>query len=427
MNELPRPLAVSSMSWKMEGLQEHIFRVARWAALTPLLLGPPGFALLSALSGSRGALSTLAAALGLSFCAAPVVGLIGAAVGLEWSVGKGKARLFDDALSVSQEGRDRLFSLDDFRAGWVNGKVVELETRHGNVLQLTMRSETEARELLAGAGLDARRRTMQMRLGPSDFLTTMLYLVGPMVAWWGAMAAGGALNRLVGPVPGELRLMAMSFLFVLFFVLLRGAVNTFLAPAGLTIGADGVKIEQNLSTTFLPFSSIVTWDIDEDGVSFATRDGRTVRARARHLRLDGKASAVYTRLQEARKVHLEGWAPEEARALLRRGGRPLADWRASLRGLLRPGDYRGAPLSEDDLVRVLESPDEPAEARVGAALALREQARGETQARLRVAAGACANPRLRVAFERIADEKEDDEVLAAALEGEAPRGRAQGG
>lgn len=54
MNELPRPLAVSSMSWKMEGLRARLFWLARWTALTPLLLGPPGFALLSALSGSRG-------------------------------------------------------------------------------------------------------------------------------------------------------------------------------------------------------------------------------------------------------------------------------------------------------------------------------------------------------------------------------------
>jgi len=161
-------------------------------------------------------------------------------------------------------------------------------------------------------------------------------------------------------------------------------------------------------------------------VTFVLRDGTSVRARGRHLLLDGQATAVAERLEEAKKVHLSGRATEEARLLLARGSRPVGEWRTALRKLLEQGDYRESPLDPHELYQVLSSPEEPAELRLGAALALRERDPTEVKRRLRVAADACANPRLRVAFEALARGKDEEEVLMAALEAEPRRERAPG-
>lgn len=409
----------TASSWKLDGLQARFFQAARWLFLAPPLLAPLLVVLDS--GATRTLLGTMVT---LALLVAPTVALLGVLLEVPLPRRRGEARLQGKMLELRAKNGSTKIPRKKLRAGWVGQEGLELETRAGNVLRLRGTPADDARRLLAEAGLDARQRTLQLRLGTSDFLTAMLYLVGPGVAYAGAIALVGALIRLFELPRGNAFVVGMLYLTPLLFGLLRGGVRAFLAPALLTIGADGVKIEQNLTTTFLPFAKIRDWTLQPDGVTFLLRDGTSVRARGRHLTLDGKSSAVAERLEEARKVHLAGHAGEEARLHLARGSRPLHEWRAALRGLLARGDYREAPLSEDELRQVLSSPDEAAELRLGAALALQERAPAEIKARLRVAAEACANPKLRVAFEALARGKDEDEALLAALE-EPERRRAQ--
>jgi hypothetical protein len=413
-DEPGQPVKYGGSAWKLEGVQATLFRVARWLFLAPLLLVPPG--LLLGLPGMREILSLSA---GMAFLAAPALALLGGLLEIPWPAGKGEARVAGKKLVLEQRRRRKEIPRKRLRAGWLGPEGLELETRAGNVLRLRGTPPEEARRLLAEAGLDARQRTIQLQLGPSDFLTALLYLVGPGVAYTGAITAVVGLTKLLGLLKGDVFIVGMFYLTPLLFGLLRGAVQAFLAPARLTIGADGVKIEQNLTTTFLPFAQIRDWTVKADGVTFLLRDGSSVRARGRHLTLDGKGAAVAGRLEEAKKVHLSGRAGEEARLLLARGSRPVSEWRGALGKLLDRGDYRETSLDPQELYQVLSSPEEPAELRLGAALALRERAPAEVKERLRVAAQACANPRLRVAFEALArgkDAKEEDEALLAALE-----------
>ena len=411
-------IAYRTLRWRLDGLQARLFQLA-WA----LFLSPLVFAPLAAVLGVfRVAMSGLTTA---AFLVAPVVALLGALVEVEWPwplMQGGRASVVDDVLILARKKKVERISRKKLRAAWVHQGGLELETTEGNLLQMGM-DLGEARRLLAELGLDARRRTLQLRLGPSDFLTAMTILLGPAVAYWLVLGLLGLLD-----VPrGDTFSSAIFYLTPLLFFALRGAVQAFLGPARLTIGADGVQIRQDLRTRFLPFSRMRDWRVEASGVTFLLRDGRSVKARGRHLMLDGKASAVAERLEEARRLHLPGEERAEARALLARRARAPGEWKKELEQLLTRGDYRESPVQEEELKAILESPEEAPELRLGAALALRGRAPAEVRGKLRAAAEVCANPRLRVAFEAIARGKDEDEALLAALdeqEKQERRGRA---
>jgi hypothetical protein len=71
------------------------------------------------------------------------------------------------------------------------------------------------------------------------------------------------------------------------------------------------------------------------------------------------------------------------------------------------GDYRGAPLDREALLRVVERPLADPTARAAAAVALKLQRLepGERE-RMRIACAATANPRLRIALDAVSDEEE---------------------
>ena len=86
-------------------------------------------------------------------------------------------------------------------------------------------------------------------------------------------------------------------------------------------------------------------------------------------------------------------------------------------------NYRGAALTREQLWALVEGPEIEANARRAAAEALARTSDGADRARLRVAAGHCAAPEVRVAIERIADEEPADgerERELRAARGSAP-------
>ncbi len=421
------------------------FALGRWLLFGSLLVWFPVLGLLdghlapelwSRLSSGSGWLivgAAGAAAAGLVLEA--VIGALG---------GGGAARVSvkQKTLRIRRGKRVKLLPLRDFRSGWVlgpslysayqqstqtgsplalpRGAVVELETRAGNLLRLEVNDREQARELLATTRLDARHRVLTATLGPTDFVTAMLYLLGPIASGLLTMTLGRALP-LVSMSPGEREMLGVWVTTVL-FLCLRALVQAYVMPARLTIGNDGVTIDQNLRRTFLPFTSLRDWKVRDDGVEFTRRDGSQVVARGRHLWLDGKMQALSERLEEARRVHLGGHAREEVRQVLVRGGQSLAAWRQSVGEILgRSAGYRDdGGLREEDLREVLESASEPAEARLGAAMALRVSDE-RLPRRLRVLAASCASEPLRRAFEGMAASEVDDETLEAALAGDARR------
>jgi len=128
--------------------------------------------------------------------------------------------------------------------------------------------------------------------------------------------------------------------------------------------------------------------------------------------VEEEAQLFVERIREAMGVPE---APESATALLARGARPLAEWIQALRsiGAGAMANLRTADVDPERLWRVLESPSASATDRAAAAVALASSEEPGRRERIRVAASAIAQPKLRVAVE--AASHEDEAALADAL------------
>jgi hypothetical protein len=97
------------------------------------------------------------------------------------------------------------------------------------------------------------------------------------------------------------------------------------------------------------------------------------------------------------------------------GQRHGKEWLAEIDGLLHGGNrYRVAAPDADSLTKIVGDAASPADARVGAAAAL-IRLHGEGRRAVRIAAGACAEPKVRAALLALG-EAESDDAVAEVLE-----------
>jgi hypothetical protein len=257
--------------------------------------------------------------------------------------------------------------------------------------------------------MDASRRTLRMRLGGSLFFDLLTLILAPVVL--GPLTAGA----------GKLSVVLTMALTVGLFLLVRRLAG----PAELVVGADGVIVRQGFAARFVPFGRVASVEIAPAAwrpVVFRLTDGSTVEARA-HGMSAGDREALAARLDDARRAFAAGDAAEGALARVERRGRSAAAWREAMREVIEAGDgYREPGVTREALVEVVESPAVPVERRVGAALALAGTGDDELRHRVRIAAEACADERVRVALALAADGALDDDAMeeALAFEAEAP-------
>lgn len=106
--------------------------------------------------------------------------------------------------------------------------------------------------------------------------------------------------------------------------------------------------------------------------------------------------------------------------VLARNARPIGEWRRALTGVMTKSGYRSAGHDLEEVMRIVEDPRAPAEQRVAAAVAVRPHGGAAVQERIRVAALASVEPRLRVTLEKASSgELEDAELEALAAESKA--------
>jgi hypothetical protein len=331
-------------------------------------------------------------------------------------------------------GRPRARHVDAIESGTFEPRegVVEIALRDGDRVRIAA-DRDQARALLEGAGLDASRRTVRVRLGDSTFLDALSILLGgPFVAWpittalareVAAFLQGGSrFGRDEGYVMGHGGYLVFFVLLAILFRLVRALRG----PGELVIGADGLTVKGGLRARFVSWARVREVRTDEAGVRVVRDDGSVVFARGRHVD-DGLRATIALRVEEAREAWRRGGLAAERAARLDRGGRDLEAWRDALRkALADDGRYREAPMDRDDVARVLDSAASPAERRIGAALLLAEGSDGEAgRERVRVAARAAASPRLRIALERVADGSVDEAAIDEALAAERAEGRAR--
>jgi hypothetical protein len=208
----------------------------------------------------------------------------------------------------------------------------------------------------------------------------------------------------------------LPFLIFVSFLLMVAASATLL-PCMVHVGTDGLLIATRLAPRFVPWSEVVT--VEPDGLGIRVRRAHddirvplTQRRRGNDYDLAAQG-ALLTRALESLAAYRSGEQPDVATRVAR-AGRPHAEW---VRALFdREGTFRTAPILDEHLWSVVESPVADITARAGAAAVLARGAGEDERSRLRVAAEACTAPRLRVLLERTASGATDDEVDMALRE-----------
>ncbi|NOU28228.1 MAG: hypothetical protein HOO96_10025 [Polyangiaceae bacterium] len=208
----------------------------------------------------------------------------------------------------------------------------------------------------------------------------------------------------------------VPLLIALGFVLMVTASAAFL-PCTMHVGSDGLLIATRLAPRFVPWSDVLAVEADGAGIAIVVANERIrvpISQRRHGNDYDKMAQeALLMRAQQALAAYRAGHEPDAA-ARVARAGRSHEDW---VRALFdREGTFRTAPILDEQLWSVVESPHADVTARAGAATVLARAAGEGERARLRVAADACTAPRLRVLLERTASGASEEELDSALRE-----------
>lgn len=193
-----------------------------------------------------------------------------------------------------------------------------------------------------------------------------------------------------------------------------GGTALFQRASRIAVGLDGVLVHGTSRTRF-----------------FAYRDLDSARLRGPNLELC-KGTRVVLRLQlhgedaARRDAILARITDKIAHAAARRGGAAegfvgAASAEQITRAVAGAVDFRQPMLSRDALWAIVEGPTVDVEGRSAAATALVKTIDAGERARLRVAASLCAEPRMRIALEKLGAGLEDDDAAAEGAPGESPK------
>jgi hypothetical protein len=311
------------------------------------------------------------------------------------------------------------YAREDVLGGWlanVWGPFVVLRVRGGDLVAAHVASEAEGTALLASLGLSAEQKVLDIALGrDARQLLWIAVLVGCF-----ALAAVSLTLLSHGLAPFDLGTLVFGGALGLATLAATFRAALGLTPKNVRIGADGLLLRGGGSRKFLRYAEITRIERTTNGL-------RVHRGARRPVRLTCWGVAQTTllgRIEQAMAIHRVA-PPSQKQQLLDRGGASLDTWRARLTQLAKSGasaGYRGVALEHDELAQILEDASAPPERRVGAAFAL--SSNPEMKLRVRAAAEACADERMRVAIER-AEQGELDDLAALEAEPESVRAHAR--
>lgn len=259
-----------------------------------------------------------------------------------------------------------------------------------------------------------------LRLGPSERAVRYQGLAPIWSPAWLASMTGLFAGLLAVGVAVPLQ--APPLLLVAFVLILAGAL---LLLADVHIGADGVLIDSRIQPKFVAWSEVDAIHRYDGGMTLIRRDMPPVKiplGGGRNQQRDierARQEACVLRATRALEAYRSGAKPDVASILARRG-RSHEEWIKAL--YAREGTFRTAPILDEQLWSVVESPVAEASARGGAAAMLSREAGEIERTRLRVAAEGCSEPRLRVVLEEAARGASTREIEGAlrGLEADEP-------
>ena len=302
--------------------------------------------------------------------------------------------------------------------------------RRGRLLDIALRSEEEARNLLERLGLDAKSRTSLFVLrapGASSAraLTVLVFTVAMMFGFVFAMA------NLHAVIPRVMGMVASITLMVGAFIALARS-----KAIRLTVGVDGLLVKEGFAAPrFIPHDDVANASAEWAIVTLALRDATSLRfgaGPATRGKVDDEqakhAEAIVQKILDARAAFADLSADTTNVPALARASRSTHDWLLALHRVAESGGtYRDGSVSREKLLRVAESAHAGDVARVAAAVALARGATGDEKARLAAVAESAAAPalaqRIRVAT-TTTDEAELEKMIEEAEEAERGTRRA---
>ncbi len=288
-------------------------------------------------------------------------------------------------------------------------QLVRVERGRRPAIELVVRDEREARQILVALWRDASQARVSFRAG-SPLIASWRFAIVPVMIVAGVLSVmiAGPTNGVGAPVPMLVAFVAVALAFGV--------------PARVEVGADGVLVRWFGTTKFIPAGDIRYTSRFESGfgrnrhvgVKLHLDDDLTYDIVVGSSRWhDDDASALAARVDEVTEAHRRGDAASTV--ALARAGRPVREWIRALRviGAGAEVNFRRAEIDREALWRVYESPASTPEERVAAAVALSTQATPETAQRIRVTADTLADPSLREAITTATGS--DDEALSVSL------------
>lgn len=392
---------------KLEEVSVHLERRRRATLIVRVSLGLAALTAVAmdvahALGPSRNGLSVHLIRACVACLAVAVLTLAGRFRGFRDSESSAKLVVDDEAIAFDthrSSGDVPLTEIEEVLI-WRSGHL-ELRRVNGDVLHILAPGKIAA--LIAAVEAGDQRRAVRVTLGDTEFPTWIGALLGfPVALAMTAFSARFATATL------NVGVFAASWYGVFL------AFRAMLGPDSLLVGADGVTVQKAFSTRFIPLDDLVRVETQPDHVRLHLKDDRVLTASARHLAED-QSTLIARRVDLAVKGRLSK-SPLLEPAELDRRGRPIAAWRRELAGLLTADkDYRRAPVTAEDLARILAAPEVGAERRLGAAIALAVANGPGMRQRVRLTAYSIANEPMRFALKHVADGWGNDAVIEKAL------------
>jgi hypothetical protein len=172
--------------------------------------------------------------------------------------------------------------------------------------------------------------------------------------------------------------------------------------AQVTVGADGIHVKRTFSRArFIAYADVREVRLWERTLVVELNDDSKLM-----LHRDEEGLAHEKRIREALAQHRA--RNVNAAAAVNRGGRTTSEWLEATSD--RRPTYRAAHVPDEELWNIVEDAAASPTERAGAALALRKELDDAGRNRLRIAAGACAEKKLRVALESVAENASDEDL-----------------
>ncbi len=284
---------------------------------------------------------------------------------------------------------------------------VRVERKRRLPIELVVHDEQQGRQLLRALGMDAAQsvasfRGMSRAMGRPWLMSVGFFAIMPVIfafAWLLPQLSPLSVPLLIG--------LAMTLA---------------LFPSRIEIGADGVLVKWMWLRRFIPTSDIAgvghyAQSLGQNkyvGAKLTLRSGEEVNLPIGNRWSDALAYGLVERIREAVDVYKRGDV-ESAAALLDRRDRTIPQWIAMLKGVgAGAATLRTAAIDTERLWHLLESAGAPPKQRAAAAIALSSCDEQDAKARIRIAANAVAEPKLRVVLE--AASQSDEAAIEQAMQ-----------